>query len=116
MNRIILLLAYLFSCGYSIAQNKILVNILDSLTNNPIPYASITIGKGGGLTDEYGQAYVKLEPIKTSDTLYISMVGYRSNKAVVTNQITSYTIKLVQTDIKLKEVSIIGFTDAELNE
>lgn len=114
MKRITLLLAFLFIYGFGIAQSKILVNVLDSLTNEPIAYASITIGKSGGLTDDYGQAYIKLESIKISDTLYISRVGYKSNKVFVTNQITSYTIKLVQADVKLKEVSIIGFTDAEL--
>lgn len=114
MNRIILLLACLYSSTYGIAQNKILVSVFDSLSNTPIPYASITIGKSGGLTDDFGQAYLKLDPIKFSDTLYISMIGYKSNKVVVTKQISSYTIKLVQMDVSLKEVSIIGFKDSEL--
>lgn len=114
MKNITLLLAFLFIYSYGVAQKKILVNVLDSLTNEPIAYASITIGKSGGLTDDYGQAYMKLESIKSSDTLYVTMIGYSSNKAVVTQQKTNYTIKLGQTDVKLREVSIIGLTDEEL--
>lgn len=114
MKKYILLLVWILFQFNSKAQNRILINITDSITNEPISYASVSIGKNAKLTDDFGQTVIQVENTLLPDTLYISMIGYYPTKLVVTKLIIKYNIKLTPKNFQLNEVSITGYSDKDL--
>lgn len=59
--------------------------ILDSLNNDPIPYATISFGNGlGNFADEEGEFAFSKEKFSDVDTLFISAMGY-AEKSVLTS-------------------------------
>jgi hypothetical protein len=98
----------------SLAQTKVTINVLDSLSKEPLAYASIFIGKKSALTDDFGSVALSLSAESLPDTLFISMVGYNSAKVLILNQSKDYNIKLIRKEFQLNEVSITGYTNKDL--
>jgi hypothetical protein len=68
-----------FSCSLNIAQELNAV-VLDSLNQNPIPFASIYFKSGEGvISNEEGRFRLSFDPQKTPiDSLFISCMGYET--------------------------------------
>jgi hypothetical protein len=103
----VLLLLLLLSSTYSFSQktNSIMGNIVDSLTNQPLEYVSISIISidssktiGGALTNKLGAFKVKSNYYGKCKVL-VSIVGYESR------QLTD--ILLRGTDINIGTVKVI---------
>jgi len=63
------------------------ITVLDSLNNDPIPYATISFGNGlGNFADEEGRFSFSKEKYSDVDTLFISAMGY-AEKAVLTDSL-----------------------------
>jgi len=75
-----LFLLFFFIVQFSIAQNYFIV--LDSLTLNPIPFATIMLNdKKGWVTNDEGQfQFPKDTRLDSKDTLFLSSLGYNSIK------------------------------------
>ena len=53
--------------------------VLDSLSQNPIPFASIYLKSGSGVvSNEEGRFRLQYEPTNTVDSLFISCMGYKT--------------------------------------
>ena len=76
-----LFLLFFFIVQFSIAQYYFIV--LDRLTLNPIPFATIMLNdKKGWVTNDEGQFQLhKDTPLDSKDTLFLSSLGYNSLKA-----------------------------------
>ena len=68
-----------FSCSLNIAQ-ELNALVLDSLNQNPIPFASIYFKSGEGvISNEEGRFRLSFDPQKTPiDSLFISCMGYET--------------------------------------
>ena len=75
-----LFLLFFFIVQFSIAQNYFIV--LDSLTLNPIPFATIMLNdKKGWVTNDEGQFQLPKDTrLDSKDTLFLSSLGYNSLK------------------------------------
>ena len=76
-----LLISY---CGFS-QQANIQLLIFDSLTNEPLPFATVYLKNIGiGTTSDFnGKAELKLKKEKKKDTLICSYVGYQTKEFFV---------------------------------
>ncbi len=84
-------LALLIFIGYSstIAQT-VSAKVIDKKTNTPIPYATIQIAENQGVvTNEEGSFSIPLDKISTTDSIYISSMGYEKIGIAVKNSIDS---------------------------
>lgn len=91
----------------SLTPTHLMGVIRDSLTNEPIPYASISYeGKGvGSISDENG-AY-RITTRKGWNMLTFTAVGYRKKTVKIVPGVTSkLSVKLQPTDVQLKEVVV----------
>jgi len=81
------------------------IAILDSLNQEPIPYATISFGNGlGNFADEDGRFSFSIEKYSDVDTLFISAMGY-AEKAILTASL-SETILLKPEVSQLSEVIV----------
>ncbi|WP_406684876.1 carboxypeptidase-like regulatory domain-containing protein [Seonamhaeicola sp. MEBiC1930] len=97
----------LLTTVYSQAQQSITTKLIDSTTQKPIPYATISYGKKTGVisnSDGDFQIYFKKTPSK-KDSLFISCLGYNTKKIPILN-FTNQVIELSQKSIELDEVLV----------
>lgn len=99
------------------AQNLSSV-IIDSLTKNPIPYATVQFNNRGMITNEEGRFNFSFdENIVGSDSLFISSIGYESIGKPI-SAFTDSIIILSPKAIELKEVIVSNknYTPGEIIE
>jgi hypothetical protein len=81
MNKIILwLIATIMSVFFTCVQGQSLSSrILDSVTQEPIPYVTVQLKKKGVITNEEGRfSFLFDQNISETDSLFISCIGYAS--------------------------------------
>ncbi|MRX64140.1 carboxypeptidase-like regulatory domain-containing protein [Maribacter luteus] len=81
MDKIILwLIAALLTVVCSTVQSQTLTSrVLDSVTQEPIPYATVQLNKKGVITNEEGRFSFLLDgTVSETDSLFISCIGYAS--------------------------------------
>jgi len=101
LTAIIIIGTYLKSSSQSIN-----IKIIDSLSEQPIPYVNIYFtNKYGLISDEFGNFQLIKSQLSFKDSMYISLMGYRK-KAFLVNDFNDSIIKLAQTPIKLSDVFI----------
>ncbi len=84
--------------------------ILDSVTQKPIPYATILLNSKGVITNEEGKfTFLLNEATKETDSLHISCIGYESVGKPI-NQFTESVIYLSPKAIELREVIVSNKT------
>ncbi len=90
---------------YSTAQT-LTSKVLDSTTQNPIPYANIILNKKGVITNEEGRfSFILDKNIKETDSLFISCMGFESVGKPL-SEFTGTTIYLKPLAIELKPVIV----------
>ncbi|EGV43370.1 carboxypeptidase-like regulatory domain-containing protein [Bizionia argentinensis JUB59] len=89
------------------AQQTISAKIIDSTKHEPIPFVTISIDdKTGTISNDKGEFNLTINrPISTSDSLYISCMGYEQKTFAIQN-FTESTITLNAKNIDLSEVFI----------
>ncbi|NNC70357.1 MAG: carboxypeptidase-like regulatory domain-containing protein [Flavobacteriaceae bacterium] len=88
----------------SINAQMVSSKIIDSITKEPVPYATILYKKSGMISNEEGRfSFLYRKDSRPSDTLMISCIGFKS-VAKPLNQFKDSVIYLVPQTIELKEV------------
>lgn len=95
-----------FSTFTAVQAQNLNAIILDSLSKEPIPYATVLLNKRGVITNEEGRFTFILDgALKETDSLFISCIGYESvAKPLLTFETNS--ILLSPKAIELKEVIV----------
>ena len=92
------------------AQNQVQGIVLDSNTNNPLPFATLTTNTNfGDLTDTNGK--FNLNSKSTFTELKISYVGYKTTVVTISNKPNYLVIKLIPSIEKLNEIVINAATN-----
>ncbi|MDE6403234.1 MAG: carboxypeptidase-like regulatory domain-containing protein, partial [Muribaculaceae bacterium] len=88
------------------AGYKVSVQVVDSLSNEPIPYAALFIkGTGNGtLTDDNGRA--ELSTPSPSCLINVSMMGFRPGEYRVSAADTATVIRMIPDGVQLDEVVV----------
>jgi len=97
---------------------KLSAKILDSVTQQPIPYVTVRLNNKGVITNEEGKFTFLLDAtIATTDSLHLSSIGYRSLGKPIA-EFTQPIIYLSPKAIELKEVIVSNknYTPAEILE
>jgi len=80
------------------------VQIIDSITEQPIPYTNIYFSNNNGLiSDDNGNFELIKSQLFQNDSMYISSMGY-NNRSFFINDFNDTIIRLIQTPIKLSDV------------
>ncbi|WP_340157681.1 carboxypeptidase-like regulatory domain-containing protein [uncultured Maribacter sp.] len=96
---------FVFTILNTNAQN-LSANVLDSITQQPIPYATVQLKEKGVITNEEGNFnFILNETIQESDSLIISSMGYETLAKPI-SEFTSSRILLVPKAIELREVIV----------
>lgn len=104
--RIFFLLLILTSTVPRLTAQNLSAKVLDSLSMEPIPYATVQLNAKGLITNEEGQfSFILDEMTKETDSLIISCIGYESISKPLT-AFDSNTILLRPKAIELKEVIV----------
>ncbi len=106
MNKITIKVSVLFLVLFSLTANaqKVSSKIIDSISQEPIPYANIIFKKGGTISNEEGKfTFLFGKNAKPTDTLMISCIGYETIKRPLT-QFTDSVIFMTPKTNKLREV------------
>ena len=105
-NYTLLFTFFLFLHSPAIIAQSLTANVVDSVSKEPIPYATILLNNKGVITNEEGNfTFILNESIKESDSLFISCIGYES----VAKQLSEFKtaqILLSPKAIELKEVIV----------
>lgn len=100
------LFGFLISITPNLFAQNLSAKILDSLSNEPIPYATVLLNNKGVITNEEGKFNFILEgTIEETDSLVISCIGYES-VAKPLMEFNSGTILLSPKAIELREVIV----------
>ncbi len=99
------LFGFLMSITPNLAQN-LSATILDSISKEPIPYATVLLNNKGVITNEEGKfSFILDGSIQETDSLVISCIGYES-VAKPLLKFNSSTILLSSKAIELREVIV----------
>jgi len=89
-----------------LSSQSINIKIIDSLSEQPIPYVNIYFtNKYGLISDEFGNFQLIKSQLSFKDSMYISLMGYRK-KAFLVKDFNDSIVKLTQIPIKLSDVFI----------
>ncbi|WP_339840597.1 carboxypeptidase-like regulatory domain-containing protein [uncultured Maribacter sp.] len=100
-----LITVLVFNIFNSNAQN-LSAFVLDSISKQAIPYATVQLKEKGVITNEEGNFnFILNETIKESDTLIISSMGYETLSKPI-SEFTTNRIFLIPKAIELKEVIV----------
>lgn len=106
--KFILLLIFITQPLFLLSQNKKIHGVVvDSLTNNPVPYVAIYLNgsKNGVLADENGTFKFNYEA--GCDTITTSVMGYASKRFVLSKlNAGKLTLKITPTGIRLNEILV----------
>jgi len=112
-----LFLSILFTLSFGNAQTLSSV-IVDSATQQPIPYVTVQLKNKGIITNEEGRFSFQLDKsIQPTDSLFISCIGYASIRKPI-NQFTENKIVLAAKAIALNPVIVTNknYTPEEIIE
>ena len=80
------------------------VQIIDSTSNQPIPYTNVYFSNNNGLiADNKGKFELIKSQLSQNDSMYISIMGY-NKRSFFLSDFNDSIIKLIQTPIKLSDV------------
>ena len=100
-----ILILFFFLCWKGHSQNLSSV-ILDSVTQEPVPYVTVQLNSRGMITNEEGRFSFRMdEKIKETDSLFISCIGYESVRKPI-NEFTENVIYLKSKAIELNPVIV----------
>lgn len=100
------LFGFLFSITPNLFAQNLSARILDSISREPIPYATILLNNKGVITNEEGDfSFILDDTIQETDSLVISCIGYET-VARPFSKFDSSTILLRPKAIELKEVIV----------
>ena len=99
------LLFYIFLISnFSLNSQSLNIQIIDSLTGQPVPYSNVYFSNNNGLiSDESGSFELVKSQLSQNDSMYVSMMGYKKRSFYI-NDFNDTIIKLAQTPIKLSGV------------
>ena len=104
MIRNFFILIIFFSLTKKIYCQSLNVQIIDSVTTQPIPYTNIYFSNNNGLiSDENGNFELIKSQLSQNDSMHISMLGYKKSSFLI-KDFNDTIIKLIQTPIKLSDV------------
>jgi hypothetical protein len=104
-NYLLLLLCITTNAPQLIAQN-LSAKVIDSVSKEPIPYATVLLNNKGVITNEEGRfSFILDAAIKESDSIFISCIGYES-VAKPLFEFTANNILLRPKAIELREVIV----------
>ncbi|WP_373519709.1 carboxypeptidase-like regulatory domain-containing protein [Pricia sp.] len=113
----LLFLSMFYSASALQAQSLSSV-IIDSVTKNPVPYATVQLNNRGMITNEEGRFKFSFDQnIRENDSLFISSIGYESLGKPI-SEFTDSVIVLRPKAIELKEVIVSNkeYTPREIIE
>lgn len=114
-----LYIALIFSSLFSNAQESIHAKLLDSISNQPIPYATISVNNDSGVISNANgdfQLYLN-KSLTESDSLQIKCMGYETKQFLI-KTFQDSIILLSQKTIELEEVLVSNknYTTEEIIE
>ena len=120
MVKVTIKLAMLFSLLFSVGINaqKVSSKLIDSISKEPVPYATIIFKKGGTISNEEGKfTFLFGKNAKPTDTLMISCIGYETIQRPLT-QFTDSVIFMTPKTNELREVILTNknYTAKEIIE
>jgi hypothetical protein len=90
--------------------------IIDSVSKEPLAFASVTYKKQNYLSDHLGKVKLQLIDILDKDTVYITYIGYSTKKISVFLLTNNSTVRLLPNDYQIEDVTIRGFKKDKLFE
>jgi len=108
MNKYVLSICFLFIVNIVCGQTDFVVLVKDSITHQPIDYASLSYSKKAFLTNEFGEAILKYN--NRLDTLFISYVGYHTQKIPILKFSPHISIYISKKENTFNEIKVIGYT------
>ena len=106
------LYAYFLFFPLKTISQSLNIQIIDSLSEEPIPYSNIFFSNNNGLiSNENGSFELIKSQLIENDSMYVSMIGY-NKKSFFLNDFNDSLIKLVESPIKLSDVVL---TNKELS-
>lgn len=104
--RLYITLLCLALCLSVAAQKTVNIQVIDSVSAEPVSYAALFVrGTGiGTLTDEQGRGTIK--PTDSNTIVDISMMGYHAASIDVSGADTTVTVRLQPVGVALEEVTI----------
>lgn len=105
MRRTNIIISFLFIVSsLSITAQKISSKLIDSISNEPVPYANIIFKKGGTISNEEGKfTFLFGKNASQNDTLLISCIGFETIKKPL-NQFKGNVIYMLPKTNELREV------------
>ncbi len=105
MHKTTLKISFLFVLfSFSTTAQEISSKLIDSITNEPIPYANIIFKRGGTISNEEGKfTFLFSKSTNPKDTLFISCIGFETIKKPL-NQFKDSIIYMLPKTNELKEV------------
>lgn len=110
---IVILLCALFITKYSVAQT-INFSVIDSVSKEPLAFASVTYKKQNYLSDHLGKVKLQLIDIFDKDTVYITYIGYSIKKISLHLLTNNTTVSLSPNDYQIEDVTISGYNKETL--
>ena len=101
-----LLLFLCYTIGF--AQNKLTGVVLDAVSENPLPFATVTISheKTRGVTTNLDGAFTL--PLRPTDkSVLVSYMGYINQTIRIDSLQKNHTVRLVPSSYKLSEITIL---------
>ncbi|MDJ0644682.1 MAG: carboxypeptidase-like regulatory domain-containing protein [Flavobacteriaceae bacterium] len=117
-NKSLLVFAVVFGFIFTMQAQIVSSKIIDSVTKEPVPYATILYKKSGMISNEEGRfSFLYRKDSKPTDTLTISCIGFKTI-AKPLNQFKDSVIYLAPKAIELREVvlSSKNYTAEEIIE
>ena len=112
MIRNLFILIIFFLLTKKINSQSLNVQIIDSVTTQPVPYTNIYFSNNNGLiSDDNGNFELIKSQLSQNDSMYISMLGYKKSSFLI-KDFNDTIIQLIQTPIKLSDVFL---TNKKLN-
>ena len=101
-NNLIIIFLSLYSL--KICSQSLNIQIIDSISNQPIPYSNVYFSNSNGLiSNENGSFELIKSQLTENDSMHISMLGYKKSSFFI-KDFNDTLIKLVQSPIKLSDV------------
>tara|TARA_B100000401_G_scaffold405782_1_gene320868 strand:+ start:598 stop:2043 length:1446 start_codon:yes stop_codon:yes gene_type:complete len=112
MIRIFFIVIIFLISTLKIKSQSLNVQIIDSITKQPIAFTNIYFSNNNGLiSDDKGNFELIKYQLSQNDSMYVSMIGY-NKKSFSVNDFNDTIIRLIQSPIKLSDVYL---TSKKLN-
>ena len=99
-----LIIIFLLLYSLKISSQSLNIQIIDSISNQPIPYSNVYFSNSNGLiSNENGSFELIKSQLTENDSMHISMLGYKKSSFLI-KDFNDTLIKLAQSPIKLSDV------------